>query len=171
MIELDDRILLNDGTSVVNTDTVIEYLFEKGNVPDYIKTIETKDVKRFEKKFQTKITQDIEDVEIQPDTSFDEEELSDIVFEIYARKPDDVSDYDHETRFEQEMSYIIANDHQKVIVMLYHLVEKFKKDDVVWGVGRGSSVASYVLFLLGIHDINPIKYNINPKEFYKSFDE
>jgi DNA polymerase III alpha subunit len=37
----------------------------------------------------------------------------------------------------------------------------------VWGVGRGSSVASYVLFLIGVHRIDSMKYNLDYKEFLR----
>jgi DNA polymerase III alpha subunit len=37
-------------------------------------------------------------------------------------------------------------------------------------VGRGSSVASYVLFLIGVHKIDPIKYELPIEEFFKGED-
>ena len=36
---------------------------------------------------------------------------------------------------------------------------------MVWGVGRGSPVASYVLFLLGVHKVDPIQYGLDWREF------
>lgn len=39
--------------------------------------------------------------------------------------------------------------------------------NVLWGLGRGSSVASYVLFLMGLHKIDPLKYNLDITEFFK----
>lgn len=54
--------------------------------------------------------------------------------------------------------------------LLYHLiflVDHFRKNNVVWGVGRGSSVASYVLYLIGIHKIDSIKYNLEISEFLR----
>jgi len=50
---------------------------------------------------------------------------------------------------------------------LKYFVDIMRNNNIVWGVGRGSSVASYVLFLLGIHKINSIKYNLLPDEFFK----
>jgi DNA polymerase III alpha subunit len=50
---------------------------------------------------------------------------------------------------------------------LKYFVDTMKKENVVWGVGRGSSVASYVLFLLEIHIIDPIKYNLDWREFLR----
>ena len=48
-----------------------------------------------------------------------------------------------------------------------YLVDTMKKNNVVWGVGRGSSVASYVLYLIGIHRINSLHYDLSIDEFLK----
>ena len=48
-----------------------------------------------------------------------------------------------------------------------YLVDTMRKHNVVWGVGRGSSVSSYVLYLLGIHRINSIHYDLSRDEFLK----
>lgn len=50
---------------------------------------------------------------------------------------------------------------------LKYLVDVMRENRVVWGVGRGSSVASYALFLLGIHKIDSIYYNLDVEEFLK----
>jgi DNA polymerase III alpha subunit len=50
---------------------------------------------------------------------------------------------------------------------LKYLVDTLRKNNIVWGVGRGSSVASYVLFLLGVHKIDSLYYNLNIDEFLK----
>ena len=50
---------------------------------------------------------------------------------------------------------------------LKFLVDKMRENNVVWGVGRGSSVASYCLYLLGVHRINSIKYRLDINEFLK----
>ena len=50
---------------------------------------------------------------------------------------------------------------------LKYLVDTLRKNNIVWGVGRGSSVASYVLFLIGVHKIDSLYYNLNIDEFLK----
>lgn len=50
---------------------------------------------------------------------------------------------------------------------LKYLVDTFRKHNIVWGVGRGSSVASYSLYLLGVHKIDSIKYELDIEEFLK----
>jgi DNA polymerase III alpha subunit len=50
---------------------------------------------------------------------------------------------------------------------LKYLVDVMRENNIVWGVGRGSSVASYVLYLLGIHKINSMYYDLDIEEFLK----
>ena len=50
---------------------------------------------------------------------------------------------------------------------LAYLVEVMKKNNIIWGVGRGSSVASYVLYLLGVHRIDSMFYELDPGEFLR----
>ena len=42
-----------------------------------------------------------------------------------------------------------------------------KQNNLIWGVGRGSSVASYVLYLLGVHRIDSLHYNLDIAEFLR----
>lgn len=48
-----------------------------------------------------------------------------------------------------------------------YVVDRFRENNIVWGVGRGSSCASYVLYKLGVHKIDCIKYDIDCSEFFK----
>jgi DNA polymerase III alpha subunit len=50
---------------------------------------------------------------------------------------------------------------------LKYLVDVMKANNVIWGVGRGSSVASYVLYLLGVHRIDSMYYDLDPGEFLR----
>jgi DNA polymerase III alpha subunit len=48
-----------------------------------------------------------------------------------------------------------------------YLVDTLRKNNIVWGVGRGSSVASFVLYLIGVHKINSLYYDLDITEFLK----
>jgi DNA polymerase III alpha subunit len=48
-----------------------------------------------------------------------------------------------------------------------YIVDTLRKNGIVWGVGRGSSTASYVLHLLGVHKIDSVKYDLPIEEFFK----
>jgi DNA polymerase III alpha subunit len=50
---------------------------------------------------------------------------------------------------------------------LVYFVDTVRTNNIVYGVGRGSSIASYVLYLLKVHRIDSFKYNLDIKEFLK----
>lgn len=50
---------------------------------------------------------------------------------------------------------------------LKYLVDVMTQNRLIWGVGRGSSVASFVLYKLGLHKIDSLYYNLDPKEFLR----
>lgn len=50
---------------------------------------------------------------------------------------------------------------------LTYLVSVMRDNQVIWGVGRGSSVASHVLYLLGVHRINSMFYDLDVGEFLR----
>ena len=50
---------------------------------------------------------------------------------------------------------------------LKYLVDVMTQNQVIWGVGRGSSVASFVLYKLGVHKIDSLYYNLDVHEFLR----
>ena len=54
-----------------------------------------------------------------------------------------------------------------VLRFLVYFTDTLRSKNIVWGVGRGSSVASYVLYLIGVHRINSIRYDLDIAEFLK----
>ena len=71
------------------------------------------------------------------------------------------------TRLEEELKAYKARNMLDLLRWLKYFVDTCSKEGVVWGLGRGSSVASYVLYLIGVHNINPIKYNLDWQEFLR----
>ncbi len=50
---------------------------------------------------------------------------------------------------------------------LKYFVDECRQNNVIWGVGRGSSVASYVLYVIGVHKIDPIQYDLDWHDFLR----
>jgi hypothetical protein len=50
---------------------------------------------------------------------------------------------------------------------LKYLVDVMISNRVIWGVGRGSSVASFVLYKLGVHRIDSLYYKLDINEFLR----
>jgi len=75
---------------------------------------------------------------------------------------------DHELqRVAQELLLYQERDLFNLLRYLKYLVDTLRQNNIVWGVGRGSSVASYVLFLIGVHKIDSLYYNLDIDEFLK----
>jgi hypothetical protein len=64
---------------------------------------------------------------------------------------------------------LLYQEHDLFDLLRYmkYLVDIMRENRVIWGVGRGSSVASYVLYLLGVHRINSMYYDLDPREFLR----
>lgn len=70
-------------------------------------------------------------------------------------------------RVGEELLLYQERDAFDLLRYLKYLVDTLRKHNIVWGVGRGSSVASYVLYLLGVHRIDSIYYDLSIEEFLK----
>lgn len=70
-------------------------------------------------------------------------------------------------RVGQELMLFVQHDMIEVLKYLKYLVDTMRQNNIVWGVGRGSSVASYCLYLIGVHKVNSIKYELDIHEFLK----
>jgi DNA polymerase III alpha subunit len=71
------------------------------------------------------------------------------------------------TRVQEELEAYKARNMLDLLRWLKYFVDTCSKEGVVWGIGRGSSVASYVLYLIGVHSIDSIKYNLDWQEFLR----
>ena len=54
-----------------------------------------------------------------------------------------------------------------LLCFLVYIVDTMRNQGVVWGVGRGSSVASYVLYIIGVHKIDSLYYDLDIAEFLR----
>jgi DNA polymerase III alpha subunit len=93
--------------------------------------------------------------------------------------PDEYKDFDIEeflvnqcpkenyTRLVDELNEFRKRDMIDLLRWLKYFVDTCRKNNIIWGVGRGSSVSSYVLYLIGIHKIDSIKYNLDWQEFLR----
>ena len=70
-------------------------------------------------------------------------------------------------RVKEELYLYNTHNMLPLLRFLKYLVETMRENNILWGVGRGSSVASYCLYLLGVHKIDSIKYELDIKEFLR----
>lgn len=77
---------------------------------------------------------------------------------------------DTEEQLQRVGHELIEYEKRNLVPMLRYmkfLVDTAHTNNVVLGVGRGSSVSSYVLFLIGVHCVDSIFYDLDIKEFLK----
>jgi len=74
---------------------------------------------------------------------------------------------EEKTRVTEELDLFAQHNMIDVLRYCKYLVDTMRNHNIVWGVGRGSSVASYVLYLIGVHKVDSIKYELDITEFLK----
>ena len=70
-------------------------------------------------------------------------------------------------RIIQEIALYKKHNMILMLKTMKYIVDTLRTNNVIWGVGRGSSVASYVLHIIGVHKIDSVKYNLPIEEFFK----
>lgn len=73
----------------------------------------------------------------------------------------------HYQRLLDELAAYKARNMLDLLRWLKYFVDTCRTNNIVWGVGRGSSVASYILYLIGVHKIDSVKYNLDWQEFLR----
>lgn len=120
---------------------------------------------------ELKVLEDLSDTSIE---FFDEANQCDwfmpeeyVGFPIQQWLLDQCATEEEKTRVNTELTLFIQHGMFDLLFYLKYLVDTMRENKILWGVGRGSSVASYVLYLIGVHRINSIKYNLDINEFLK----
>ena len=88
-------------------------------------------------------------------------DIREYVSKLGQRGPDETG------RVEMELDMFEERGLFPILQLLIYIIDKMRKHELVWGVGRGSSVSSYLLYILGVHKVNSYKYNLDIKEFLK----
>ncbi len=149
-------------------------LFYKGQLDiDNLFVESSDDIKKFEEATNTslkKLDSNIYNISVE---DFDQAMQSDwMIPEEYKNM--DIESYlvnvcpkENYQRLIDELQEFRARNLLPLLRALKYIVDTLKNNNIVWGVGRGSSVASYVLYLLGVHKIDSIKYKLDWQEFLR----
>ena len=160
---LDNMIVNDSGFAFVTDDDIVELLLEQKKVK--ILPSNLKSWNQFEKSCKTN--------GIANPFSLAEEntawnlpaEYKDLDIESFLIKKCD-SDEEY-LRVAQELELFGQKDLYDLLRFLVYLMDVVRTKNIIYGVGRGSSVASYCLYLIGVHRVNSLRYNLDIKEFLK----
>jgi len=176
--ELKDRTLWFDGTSQVDPELVPNLLLAGVPLSHIAVTELNEDITKFNQMSEIQIPVGKEGIN-PPDMSYnipekylnmawDDEILEDLW--NYLRKigiaGDEVKRQVYLDRLMAEFAEIRSRNMEMIIRTLIYVEDTFRNNDIVWGVGRGSSCASLALFIIGVHKVDPIKYGIPMSEFF-----
>lgn len=67
----------------------------------------------------------------------------------------------------QELLLYQERDLFNLLRYLVYLVDTMRENKLIWGLGRGSSVASYILYKLQVHRIDSMYYKLDIEEFLR----
>lgn len=170
---VDDHVLWQDGSITVPSDIITKYihvaetgkLFTDEITPDIAEYNQmTTSPIRIKKKLDVLSTEWIIPNDI---TSIDiYEHLTDKLIAEFASS--DFTDEEMQIRIQRldyEYDELMARGLADLIYAIIYVINRFDTHNTVWGVGRGSSTSSYLLYILGIHDIDSVEYDLDFTEF------
>jgi DNA polymerase III alpha subunit len=91
--------------------------------------------------------------------------IKDLDLDVYFAER--VSTVEEALRVAEELALYRSRGMEPMLRFMIQLVAIMREHKIVWGVGRGSSVSSYLLYLVGLHSINSVKYKLDIKEFIR----
>jgi len=171
------RTVFFDGSILWDEDRAVDYLFKHGHLPQDQKINAGIDTWAYDEIHGTEHGRCLSEVQSNvkvPRPPEDSAEFQERVIDIIESSPR----YKHYSNIEaaderigKELNYFFDQGYAGFILELYDLIKKFKQDNVLWGVGRGSSCASFVLYVMEVHDIDSIEFEIDFSELSKEHDD
>lgn len=175
-LDFGDHLLWPDGIIQVTPEKVIDFTFKlsaKGMVDRLSVTEITPAIEQFNKygEHPIRMKEFVDPTIFPPDWILPEPykyfDLDEYLYGLVEKiERDDL----YEKRVERLSSEIWLFKEQKlddVLRVLIYVVDTMKKQNVIWGVGRGSSCSSYLLFLLGLHEVDAVLYSIEVTDFIR----
>lgn len=173
MIKLNNRTIYDDGTVICTEAAVVEMLYSGRDISTVVVEPNT-DVELYNKSDQYLDT-NYGEIATGTDPIY-----KDVNWFEYWMTPEPYATMDVENfifekcknenevqRVTQELKLYNERNMIPVLKHLVYLTDVWRQQNIFWGVGRGSSVGSFVLYLIGINRINPLEYGLEIDEFLK----
>lgn len=178
---LKERVLWYDGESTITDENIIALLKAGKDISNIFVEENTPKIKQYnslvskEEQIQVKKKHNISSTfdkswnipESYKTMNIDEyvndllqNELSSVIVKF-----DDNEVKTRKNRVLEELKLFKNNELYDVLRTIIYVINTFREKNVIWGCGRGSSVSSYVLYLIGVHDIDSVQYDLDFSEF------
>lgn len=73
----------------------------------------------------------------------------------------------HILRIKEELDLFVEKGMEDVLRLAIYIVDTLREKDVVWGPGRGSACCSFLLYLIELHDIDSVNFELDVNEFLR----
>ena len=166
---LNDYVLHYDGTVSINSKNLIDHILATGDVPDNVFVTEIdSEVKKYNRYAITPLSvkTELEFNEDVLDWNIPEEYKTLDVLEYTLSKIDNITQEQHD-RIVKEITAYTDRNLIDVLRTIIFVIDEFRKNNIVWGTGRGSSCSSYVLYVIGLHTVDCLLYQIDFEDFIK----
>ena len=173
MIELEDRKIFDDGTVVLGEHAAVEVLYAGKALDDsWMKASEDVDLHNHSIRMLDSTMRMLHtaDGPMLGDRNWYQEWNTPEQYASMDMTEFCISRCSNDAEIERACEELVMFAERDMIPVLRHLVwmvDDMRSRGVVWGVGRGSSVSSFVLHLIGINRINPLQYDLDIGEFLK----
>lgn len=175
---LKDRILWFDGDSTVDPDAIAEMVLRGMKLKSGIYVSEvTDEIKQFNRisDYQLGVKEGLKDFQF--DWNIPEKyktmNLRNYLLrclEEEAERNTSLEESDVNiriARIDEELDKYYTSNLNLLLRTTVFIVDTFREKNVVWGVGRGSACSSYILYLIGIHDIDSVQYELDISDFLR----
>jgi DNA polymerase III alpha subunit len=180
---LKDRVLWYDGSVTFSADQLADFVLNGGQITNGIHVDalneEVKNFNKFNPSLILNVKRDLDHLDttwnipesyknININKHIQEKLIAEI--EKLESKGEPLSDAQVNMRIDRVKTELdLYKEHDMYIILktIIYIVDTFKMNNVVWGTGRGSSCASYILYLIGLHNVDSVKYEVELKEFFK----
>ena len=170
-----DRILWIDGDSTVKPPFIIETITKGNTVKNLYVDEVTKDIKQFNinvtSKYRIYIKEELHSLNFDWNipNEYKKIDVVDYIANMLEPQICDLVDRNaREERIALELQMFKQLGLFDTIKALIYIINTFIEKDIVWGVGRGSSVSSYLLYVIGVHDVDSFHYNLDITEFLRT---
>jgi DNA polymerase III alpha subunit len=167
--ELVDRILWYDGTTSIRAADIL-----KTNIPFQFVDEETPEVKGYNKFVAAVDALKVKDT-CNPlsytwniPASYKTLNVDEYLFDRLVASTTKAKEKEFDARAHRlvhELQLFKKYNLYDVLRALIYIINTLTSNNVVWGIGRGSSVSSYVLYLIGTHDVDSFAYDLDITDF------
>lgn len=171
--QLKDRTLFYDGDTVVSPDRVLEFI-DRG-LSDFYVTEETDEIRQHNRYVSKPIKTKTSNRPLRFEWNIPEPYKSmDVIEYVTDRlkeqhdKLHDAQYYTRVLRVEDEVRLYKELNLLPILRIIIYIINTLQDKKIVWGVGRGSSVSSYILYLIGVHDVDSVKYDLEITDFLRT---